>query len=305
MYSFIKRQILFQGLLFLLLFLASGTVAASEYEAQLRQERQQKDHDIRLEQIGPFTAFGQESLKDGKAMRVAVRPDTLLLDLPTADVGIPTLEVTWKRNQGSVYVRIPMGGQFHVGRRRVGPVPMQIQPGDTIRAGRFLLQVYRGAKTARLMAFDPSHRSRLEFRELNYFPIDKKWAVEALVEHLSEPDTVAMTTSLGLTKYYLRHSRLHFTTPVGIDQSLTLFVPVSGEEYGFLPFSDATSGGESYGGGRYIDLEPPEKGQKTMIVDFNRAYNPYCAYTHFYNCPIPPEENQLSVAVEAGEKVYK
>jgi uncharacterized protein (DUF1684 family) len=73
------------------------------------------------------------------------------------------------------------------------------------------------------------------------------------------------------------------------------------KKYLFIPFRDLTSGKESYGGGRYIDTEIPAG--ETLILDFNRAYNPYCAYSHRYSCPIPPEENTLKVEIRAGEKV--
>ena len=114
-----------------------------------------------------------------------------------------------------------------------------------------------------------------------------------------------MTTSLGLRKFYVRHALLHFCAPDGSEQTLTLFRPSSGAEYGFVPFTDATSGVETYGAGRYMDVEIPASGVESMILDFNRAYNPYCAYTHYYNCPIPPSENALSIEVKAGEKAYK
>lgn len=289
----------------LVLSAGSGVLLAGDYEAGIEQQRREKDRDIRVELIGPFTAIGQASLRSNKAIRVAVRPDTLLLDTPTADVGMPTLEVTWKQKAEEVYLRIPMGGQFMLGRNRIGPVPTTMAPNDTLRAGRFLLQVYRGKTGARIMAFDPARASRMNFKGLHYFPVSADWKVEALVETIAEPDTVTMLTSLGLNKQYLQQSHLHFMTPQGTEQSLTLFVPLNGPEYGFIPFADATSGGESYGAGRYLDVEPPVAGQETMIIDFNQAYNPYCAYTEYYNCPIPPAENQLTVAVEAGEKRYK
>ena len=79
------------------------------------------------------------------------------------------------------------------------------------------------------------------------------------------------------------------------------FVTQPGEALSIL-FTDRTTGKETYGAGRYLDLEPPQDGLYT--VDFNRAYNPFCAYTGVYNCPIPPPENHLPVAIRAGEKTY-
>ncbi len=74
------------------------------------------------------------------------------------------------------------------------------------------------------------------------------------------------------------------------------------ENYLFLPFTDLTNGNGTYGGGRYIDLEIP-KGD-TMVIDFNKSYNPYCAYNGKYSCPIPPKENDLNIAIKAGVKNY-
>ena len=71
----------------------------------------------------------------------------------------------------------------------------------------------------------------------------------------------------------------------------------------FLPFTDLTSGVDSYGGGKYIDLKIPQG--TTITIDFNRAYNPYCAYNHKYSCPIPPQENDLAIEIRAGVKKFK
>jgi len=72
----------------------------------------------------------------------------------------------------------------------------------------------------------------------------------------------------------------------------------------FLPFNDLTNGGDTYGGGRYIDLKTTDITNNTLTIDFNKAYNPYCAYGDGWNCPIPPPENNLQIAITAGEKMY-
>ncbi|MFH0881701.1 MAG: DUF1684 domain-containing protein [bacterium] len=280
-------------------------VQASPYEDSLRAYRAEEDQWIREGTITPFTAIGQALLRDGQAVRVALAADTLLLDKPTADVGLPTLEILWQSSSSKVYVRTPLGGQFRLGWKSVEPVPMEYAANDTIRAERFLLQVYFNASGGRVMAFDPKYTLRKNFTGLHWFEPDERWKVEAAVEPIANGDTVAMTTSLGLRKYYIRHALLHFRTPDGSDQTLTLFRPASGDDYGFIPFTDTTTGSETYGGGRYLDVEIPTEGTTSMSLDFNRAYNPYCAYTHYYNCPIPPTENRLSVPISAGEKRYK
>jgi uncharacterized protein (DUF1684 family) len=76
------------------------------------------------------------------------------------------------------------------------------------------------------------------------------------------------------------------------------------KNYLFIPFTDATSGTHTYEGGRYIDISIPEITDNKIIIDFNKAYNPYCCYTPGYSCPIPPKENALTIAINAGEMKY-
>ena len=291
--------------LLILLFLLPTIALAQSYVDSLASARDSNDLAIREETIGPFTAIGQASLRDGQALRISLFSDTLLLGHPTADLGIANLEVIWKKDDGIAYLRTPQGRTFTMGRQTIGPIPLAYTPGDTVRAGHYLIQIYLSPNGARLMAFDPMAPGRTEFKGLHWYNPDPGWRVTARVEPISDPDTVAMTTSLGLTKFYVQKARLYFTSPTGQEGALTLFGPAQGPQYGFLPFTDATTGVDTYGAGRYLDLEPPEEGAETMEIDFNQAYNPYCAYTHFYNCPIPPAENQLEFEVKAGEKTYK
>ena len=76
------------------------------------------------------------------------------------------------------------------------------------------------------------------------------------------------------------------------------------KDYLFIPFTDATNGNETYEGGRYIDILITDISNNTVVIDFNKAYNPYCCYATGYHCPIPPKENALSVTINAGEKKY-
>ena len=89
---------------------------------------------------------------------------------------------------------------------------------------------------------------------------------------------------------------------LAIYQNVDLVNTAGYEDYLFIPFKDLTNGEDTYGGGRYLDLKIPEG--ETILIDFNRAYNPYCAYNHNYSCPIPPFENHLKVKIEAGVKKY-
>lgn len=145
------------------------------------------------------------------------------------------------------------------------------------------------------------HDERATFTGLNYYPENKALSFILEVEEFPQKEEIIMQTSTGDEALFLKFGRIHF--PVhGAQQTLTLYEsPGHGEL--FLPFGDATNSRETYGGGRYLEVYPVENGK--YQVDFNLAYNPYCAYSDAWSCPIPPAENRLSVKIEAGEKKYK
>lgn len=141
---------------------------------------------------------------------------------------------------------------------------------------------------------------RPSFRQLQYYAPDPDWNVQATFEPAASPDSVRFATSSGAVDVYLRAGRARFRY-AGRELSLTVYRNPQAGSY-FLPFTDATSAVETYGAGRYIDPVIPAPGPFTL--DFNRAYNPYCAYNSGWVCPVAPPENHLDVAVEAGEKTF-
>ncbi|MEX0968348.1 MAG: DUF1684 domain-containing protein [Bacteroidia bacterium] len=148
---------------------------------------------------------------------------------------------------------------------------------------------------------------RSSFKRLNYFPLDSAFFVKAKFEILPQPEVVNIAYTNGGTEAYTRYARLDFKLK-GEKQSLFAYRSndfLSSKEYRnavFIPFMDPSNGRETYGGGRFLDVEIPE--DEEMMLDFNLAYNPYCAYNAEYTCPIPPRENLLGVPVLAGEKNY-
>jgi uncharacterized protein (DUF1684 family) len=147
------------------------------------------------------------------------------------------------------------------------------------------------------------------FKALDFFPIDKNYKVEAEFELTPDTPIFEMPTTTerlplyrkyGIAKFTLNGKRLELS----LYQSQNLMTSLEFENYLFLPFNDTSNGKTTYGGGRFIDLEIPEKGSKTIIIDFNKAYNPYCAYNHKYSCPIPPAENNLPIEILVGVKDY-
>lgn len=137
-----------------------------------------------------------------------------------------------------------------------------------------------------------------DFAGLRYFPENPGLRLRVPVERFDAPDTIRMQTSTGDVQAYERFARLRFTLD-GQEAALTIYRNESGY---FLPFVDSLAGKETYGAGRY--LEPEEQQDGTFVVDFNLAYNPYCAYNENWSCPITPAENRIKVPIRAGEMVF-
>jgi hypothetical protein len=140
---------------------------------------------------------------------------------------------------------------------------------------------------------------RLSFAGLRYFPEDPALRILADVERFPQAETVKMQTSTGDVRDYERLGRFRFEAE-GQPVELTIF---RNELGAFLPFADSLAGGETYGAGRY--LEPQELPDGRFEVNFNHAYNPYCAYNENWSCPITPAENRLKVPIRAGEMVFE
>lgn len=147
-------------------------------------------------------------------------------------------------------------------------------------------------------------------QHLSFYPVNKDYRVEARFEHKGNSPWFLMETSGTQKKMYRVYGTLSFTIndtlqTLNVYQSQNLMASEQYRNYLFIPFTDATSGKESYSVGRYYDLTMDEIVDNNVVIDFNKVYNPYCAYVSgVYNCPIPPKENRLTVAILAGEKAY-
>ena len=145
------------------------------------------------------------------------------------------------------------------------------------------------------------------FTELDFFTIDSTYKVIAKFELEKNPRLFEMPTTterkpiyqtFGMATFELEGKELK----LHIYQNQDLIKKPEYTNHLFIPFTDQTNGSESYGGGRYIDVEIPEG--DSIVIDFNRSYNPYCAYNDKYSCPIPPKENDLVIEIKAGIKAY-
>jgi hypothetical protein len=152
--------------------------------------------------------------------------------------------------------------------------------------------------------FEHDHHSPLtpeqkqDFEGLKYFEENRDLRFEVVVERFPQAGEVQIQTTTGDVQAYERYGRFEFDVE-GEKAVLTVYR----NEHGFfLPFADALAGDETYGAGRYLEPEAARDGR--LLVDFNLAYNPYCAYNPDWSCPITPAENRLKVPIRAGEKVF-
>ncbi|MCZ4222454.1 DUF1684 domain-containing protein [Pedobacter rhodius] len=148
-----------------------------------------------------------------------------------------------------------------------------------------------------------------DLQNLHFYDADSTYRVLANVEILKNEKVFKMPTYDGTSKEFYRYAKINFNLN-GQAITMTLYKSIAlanNPQYKdllFLPFTDETNNKETYGGGRYIDLSSKEIVNNKIEVDFNKAYNPYCAYSDGYRCPVPPEENDLQLEIKAGEKLY-
>lgn len=151
--------------------------------------------------------------------------------------------------------------------------------------------------------------NRKGVKKLRFYAPDTTYRVKASFERTPNAASFEMPTYSGIKKPYVQFGTATFelkdtTLQLAVYQSLRLLRMPQYRDYLFIPFKDATNGVETYGGGRYMDITKSDVQDGQLVIDFNKAYNPWCAYSDGYNCPIPPLDNHLPVLIEAGELDY-
>jgi uncharacterized protein len=163
------------------------------------------------------------------------------------------------------------------------------------------LEKFRAEKDE-FFALDPQSpitpENRRSFKGLNYYPENPALRLEVKLEEFATKDIIKMQTTTQETQTYRRFGQFTFSIE-GQQARLTIYKDRTGY---FLPFVDGLAGKETYPAGRY--LEPVPLGESRFRIDFNLAYNPFCAYNDFYSCPLTPFENRVKVPIRAGEKIF-
>jgi len=171
---------------------------------------------------------------------------------------------------------------------------------DELRVDRFLFYLISRGDRVGVRVKDPEAATRTGFEGIEHFPIDQAYRVTASLEHYQQPRPVNLPTVIGEPTMMFAPGLLHFSVN-GTELSLEPYVSAPGDEDLFIVFRDATSGDTTYGAGRFLSTIIVE-GSDDVVLDFNLAINPPCAFTPFATCPLPTPENTLPVPIRAGEK---
>lgn len=194
-------------------------------------------------------------------------------------------------------------GTFHLAKGKVTWQKRQLRsddpgPPDVVRIGSVSLTVISRGDKVGVRLRDPNAETRRNFTGCKWFAADSAWRVRAKWVAYPQAKKISITNILGMTDEEPSPGYAEFT----IRGKTMRLEPVTEDGGLFFIFKDATSGKLTYGAGRFLDTPMPKSGQ--VELDFNKAYNPPCAFTAFATCPLPPKQNVLTAAIEAGEKSY-
>ncbi|GLH66839.1 DUF1684 domain-containing protein [Geothrix edaphica] len=249
---------------------------------------------------GWLSLVGLDWLQLGENTLGTAPGSTVLLPAGTA----PARAGVFIVDGGTVRVRLVEGCGILVNGQAVVEAALKTdadgQP-DLLRAGRIAFYVIRRGSRLGIRMKDPEAPARKAFQGVQRFPVDPAWRVEADFIPHATPQTRAIPTVLGTSEPMTAPGILRFKLK-GRTYALEPLIEDPAHPELFIIFRDATSGRETYPAGRFLYAAMPKAGK--VILDFNRAYNPPCAFSHFATCPLPPKRNELRVAVRAGEKDY-
>jgi len=158
-------------------------------------------------------------------------------------------------------------------------------------------------------ARSPFYDKKADLKYIRFFRPKKKYRVECTFTATPKSEPFDMATYSGMVKKFRKYGIVEFEIngekhTLAVYQNMLLMKMGANRDHLFLPFKDLTNTKKTYGGGRYIDLKTGDIKDGKLTLDFNKNYNPYCAFKGGYNCPIPPKENHLKTAIKAGEKKF-
>ena len=267
-----------------------------DYRAEIEEWRVQREVRLKTDD-GWLTVAGLFFLKQGENSVGADPLNDIVLPAATpAQLGV------FEFDGATVTVRAVPGRSVTVNGQAVQATtlrPVRPEgPADRLTVGALTMFVHRSGARYAIRLRDQDSRIRTEFTGLRWFPINERYRITSRFLPYDEPKQVQVANILGDTENYTSPGSVVFT----IDGQQFRMVPVwDGSEF-FVIFRDLTSGKETYPAARFLYADAPEDG--TVILDFNKAYNPPCAFNPYTTCPLPPPDNRLRVRIEAGELNY-
>jgi uncharacterized protein (DUF1684 family) len=282
----------------IILWLSTAVARADDYAQELATERAERVKRLTAPE-GWLSLIGLHFLTLGENTVGRAPENKIVLAAGPARFGTMILA-----EDGNVRLQVTPGVEALVH----GEPVLSVNLGDgrsgrpvSVACGTMSIHVIERGGQRALRVKDSASERRSRFAGIDYFPLDPSWRIEAAWEAFDQPREVPIKNILGQESKALVLGRAVFTR----DGHTLALLPLqeSPDEPLFFIISDLTSGEETYGAARFLYAEPPKDGK--VVLDFNRAINPPCAFTPFATCPLPPKENQLPIAVTAGEKDYR
>jgi uncharacterized protein len=278
----------------------SAPVDENAYRQELEKWHNQRAANLKSED-GWLTLVGLFWLKEGEN-RLGSDPSNEIA-LPQGKA--PQRAASLWLEKGTVRLEPqPRSGITHDGKSVDSPLVLKSDADEKpteLQLGTLSFYLIKRGEQLGLRVKDKENPARTEFAGLNYYPVELKWRIESRFEPYNPAKMIPIVNVLGMVEEQPSPGKLIFEAG-GKSYSLDTIAEKGSQEL-FVIFKDETSGKETYGAGRYLYAKPADAGG-TVILDFNKAYNPPCAFTSYATCPLPPSQNRLALAVEAGEKKY-
>ena len=288
-------------ILFATAMLGSTSVAGADdaYHQQIVHWRQQRLQTLTAAD-GWLTLVGLIWLRPGGQTLGRAADNSIVLPVGPAHLGMFTLTA-----DDRVRLDLATDSGATVDGRAVASVELRDDRDprpSQVRFGTSSLTLLDRSGRKALRVKDSTATTRTAFRGLDYFPVDPSWRIEARFEPFVPVHHIELATEVGTVEHYVVPGRIVFERD-GQRVTLLPVIEAPGDTRLFVVFADRTSGHEAYGAARFLYLDAPRDGR--VVLDFNRAYNPSCAFTAFATCPLPPPENRLPLRVTAGELKYR
>jgi hypothetical protein len=271
--------------------------AQASHEAEAAKWRQEKEADLKRED-GWLSLVGLFWLKDGPNSVGAARENDVVLPYGLA----PTRAGEIYLKDGKATLTLQSGVTATVNNQPICSVELTTDdqhPSPVVSLGTVRMTLIKREDRFGIRLRDSNSLTRVQFTGLKWFPFTEAFRVNAKLERFENPRDVDVPNVLG-GAYKMKSPGLLVFQLNGQTFSL---MPVIEDDQLFIIFRDRTSGKSTYGGGRFLYADLPGA-DGTVVLDFNKSYNPPCAFTSFATCPLPPSQNRLGIAIEAGEKAY-